>query len=229
MDEAFHYTDPRGRRSGPFSRAELRTLADRGLLEPEGTIDDGSGLASWRVGDLGWHGVAGSKHEVPAGIPPEHPAAPPDGGTPAPSPSISPPPTDPAAAPTENDPDRVAAMADPLAAAARTAPPTNPDDPAVRRVDPPTMSTLSRTAYVLLAVLLIPFFAFGVHNLAAGYIGRGVVQLLLGLVSLATVAAGGWFPPLCCCFGGLLYAALALWSVIDAITMTRDARGLRLA
>lgn len=224
MDEAFHYTDPRGRRSGPFSQAELRSLAERGLLEPDGVVEDGSGLASWRVGDLGW--PMGTR-AGPVGPAAGASASAPDtrSGVQQP-PAAAPPPPPPDAA---GDPRAALDASEPIPDARRIAPPRSPDDPAVRRIEAPAVSTLSRTAYVLLAVLLIPFFAFGVHNLAAGYMGRGVVQLLLGLMSLATVAAGGWFAPLCCCFGGPLYAALALWSLFDAIMVTRDAHGLRLA
>ena len=35
----FHYTDPRGKRSGPFTEAELKFLASRGLLEPDGRVE----------------------------------------------------------------------------------------------------------------------------------------------------------------------------------------------
>ena len=39
MDDRYFYIDPRGRRSGPFSEAELRRMAAAGLLEREGSLE----------------------------------------------------------------------------------------------------------------------------------------------------------------------------------------------
>ena len=48
------YIDPRGRRSGPFSEAELKLLASRGLLETDGHVEL-EGLGSvWSVGEVPW-------------------------------------------------------------------------------------------------------------------------------------------------------------------------------
>jgi hypothetical protein len=50
----FHYIDPRGRRSGPYSEPELKTLSQKGLLEPGGRIElDGLGQ-SWAVAEVPW-------------------------------------------------------------------------------------------------------------------------------------------------------------------------------
>jgi hypothetical protein len=50
----FHYTDPRGKRSGPFTEAELKFLASRGLLEPDGRVEVAGTGSSWKVSDVAW-------------------------------------------------------------------------------------------------------------------------------------------------------------------------------
>ncbi len=63
----------------------------------------------------------------------------------------------------------------------------------------------SRVVYVLLAMF---FGIFGFHNFYAGYIMRGVVQLVLTLISF------GW-----------LGIFVFLWAVIEAIAVRKDAEG----
>lgn len=64
----------------------------------------------------------------------------------------------------------------------------------------------SRVAYILLGVFL---GAFGVHNFYAGYVGRGIAQLLLTLFTCG-------------------YAALIvfIWSIVEIIVVDRDAKGV---
>jgi len=50
----FHYTDPRGKRSGPFTEAELKFLASRGLLEPDGRVELADTGNSWKVAEVPW-------------------------------------------------------------------------------------------------------------------------------------------------------------------------------
>jgi TM2 domain-containing membrane protein YozV len=65
-----------------------------------------------------------------------------------------------------------------------------------------------RVVYVLLAILL----PFGVNNFYAGYTSRAIIQLILA------VPAG----VLTC---GITSIAVWIWSIIEAITVTHDARG----
>jgi TM2 domain-containing membrane protein YozV len=67
----------------------------------------------------------------------------------------------------------------------------------------------SRVAFVLLGVFL---GALGVHNFYAGYNGRAVAQLLLTVLV-------GWlvFPVL----------AVAIWALVEVITVNQDAHGVR--
>ena len=64
----------------------------------------------------------------------------------------------------------------------------------------------SRVAYILFGVFL---GMFGVHNFYAGYVGRGIAQLLLTLFTCG-------------------YAAVIvfIWSIIEIIVVDRDANGV---
>lgn len=71
-------------------------------------------------------------------------------------------------------------------------------------------SKKSRTAYVLLGL----FLGFlGIHNFYAGYLGRGIAQLLICIFI-------GWmvFP----------LVILFVWTLVEVITITQDANGNRL-
>lgn len=63
-----------------------------------------------------------------------------------------------------------------------------------------------RVIYVLLAVFL---GHLGIHNFFAGYTSRGVIQLVITIVT--------------CGFGGI---ATWIWAIIEACTVTKDANGL---
>lgn len=64
----------------------------------------------------------------------------------------------------------------------------------------------SRVAFILLGVFL---GAFGVHNFYAGYVGRGITQLLLTLFTCG-------------------YAAIIvfIWSIVEIIVVDRDVKGV---
>ncbi len=63
-----------------------------------------------------------------------------------------------------------------------------------------------RVTYVLLAVLL----GIGIHNFYAGYTTRGIIQLLVSILSC-----------------GLLWFFMWIWAIIEACTVMQDANGVR--
>ena len=63
-----------------------------------------------------------------------------------------------------------------------------------------------RVAYVLLAVLL----GCGIHNFFAGYNTKGIIQLLVSVLSC-----------------GILWFFMWIWAIIEACTVTQDANGVR--
>ena len=83
-------------------------------------------------------------------------------------------------------------------------------------VPPPTPNTApvsshhpdakDRVAYVLLAVLL----GCGIHNFYAGYTTKGIIQLLVSILSC-----------------GILWFFMWIWAIIEACTVTQDANGVR--
>ena len=74
--------------------------------------------------------------------------------------------------------------------------------PVAIAVDP---TAKSRLGYILLGVFL---GYLGIHNFYAGYTGRGIVQLLLTVVSC-----------------GLLFFVPMIWAIIEICTVTTDASG----
>jgi TM2 domain-containing membrane protein YozV len=69
-------------------------------------------------------------------------------------------------------------------------------------------SSTSRVVYILLAVFL---GTLGVHNFVAGYTGRGIAQLLITFLL-------GWLY-------GLGVLVTAIWALVEAIAVTKDAQG----
>lgn len=69
----------------------------------------------------------------------------------------------------------------------------------------PLISDKSRTAFILLAIFL---GGLGIHNFYAGFSTRGVIQLLITLLTC------GW--------GGF---AVWIWAIVEAVTVTKDAKG----
>lgn len=64
----------------------------------------------------------------------------------------------------------------------------------------------NRLAYIISAVFL---GEFGVHNFYAGYIGRGIVQLLISVLSF-----------------GILFWVSWIWALIEAAVVQKDAKGV---
>jgi TM2 domain-containing membrane protein YozV len=62
-------------------------------------------------------------------------------------------------------------------------------------------------AYILLAILV---GYFGIHNFVAGYIGRGMAQLLITVFLSWTIIA-----PI----------VVWTWAIVEACTVRQDARG----
>ena len=65
-------------------------------------------------------------------------------------------------------------------------------------------SQKKRIVYQLLALFL---GCLGVHNFYAGYVGKGVAQLIMSLT-------------------GLLTGIVALWALIEIFAVKKDAKGL---
>lgn len=64
----------------------------------------------------------------------------------------------------------------------------------------------SRVVYILLALFL---GGLGIHNFYAGYTTKGVIQLLISLLSL-----------------GFLSLIVWIWCIIEIITVKQDAKGV---
>lgn len=64
----------------------------------------------------------------------------------------------------------------------------------------------SRVVYILLALFL---GGLGIHNFYAGYTTKGVIQLLISLLSL-----------------GFLSLIVWIWCIIEIITVKKDAKGV---
>ena len=78
-------------------------------------------------------------------------------------------------------------------------------------VNAPGKSNKSRLTYILLGVFL---GGLGIHNFYAGYVGRGIAQLILTLLT-------GWLiVPL---------IAIWLWVIIEVCIVKKDAKGLLMA
>jgi TM2 domain-containing membrane protein YozV len=76
-------------------------------------------------------------------------------------------------------------------------------NPAPQAVNP---QAKDRVIYVLLAI----FLGMGIHNFYAGYTTRGLIQLLVTLLT---------------CFIGAI--PMWIWGIIEACTVTQDANGVR--
>ena len=64
----------------------------------------------------------------------------------------------------------------------------------------------NRLAYIISAVFL---GEFGIHNFYAGYIGRGIAQLLISVLSF-----------------GILFWVSWIWALIEAAVIQKDAKGV---
>lgn len=70
----------------------------------------------------------------------------------------------------------------------------------------PSLESKNKWVYILLGLFL---GEFGVHNFYAGYIGRGVVKLLITILSF-----------------GFLFWISWLWAIIEICTVRMDSRGV---
>jgi TM2 domain-containing membrane protein YozV len=61
---------------------------------------------------------------------------------------------------------------------------------------------------------------FGIHNLLAGHIGRGLGQLALSALFWISV----WF-----CVGVVFYLAGLIWTIIDCVQIEHDVNGVPMA
>lgn len=68
------------------------------------------------------------------------------------------------------------------------------------------ISKKSRIVYIILAAF---FGAIGVHNFYAGFVGRGVVQLLITVLSLGTLFWISW-----------------TWAIVEICAVDSDGRGV---
>jgi TM2 domain-containing membrane protein YozV len=162
------YYAENGQRKGPIEEAQLRDLANQGLIEGRTLV--------WTQGMANWSALADTTLGASLGLPP------PLG--PAPRPMQTP---------------QAGAPLPPLAASGPYS--SGPQEPL-------PVADKERVVYVLLAILL----PFGVNNFYAGYTSRAIIQLILA------VPAG----VLTC---GITSIAVWIWSIIEAITVTHDARG----
>lgn len=222
---AYDYIDPRGRRSGPFTEAELKDLARRGLIERDGALRLAGIDRDLPIDEVRW---LVEQFDAPPSA--ARPPAPPDAPEPPATVAVDAPPalaSTPLPAP---EPAPAASASVPLDRSP-SAPPKSADDAALRaaaraaREAALATPAVSRAAFVLLAIL--PGFAgiFGIHNVLAGYTARGVVQLALSITTIGGCCVGGGFPP-CLCIGIPMWLALFAWSTIEAIAVNRDARGV---
>jgi hypothetical protein len=231
----YRYTDPRGRRSGPYTEAELKLLASRDLLEADGVIEleraPGSG---WRVADVPWLRAATTELSG-VGVPTPPPPPPPDmaseaGAAPA---AEARPQAEPSASPEDaamrgSAPQAPAPQRSWEGASAFAIPPksieefaTRPAPVAESRGD----AGISRALYVLLAILP-PFIGlFGIHNVVAGYTTRGLIALILSLATFGGLCC--IVAPPCACVSVPVWIVLFTMAVIEAFTVRFDAKQRR--
>lgn len=103
---------------------------------------------------------------------------------------------------TEGMPSWVALQQTSLAAGLPVPPPS---PAAFQPAEATVANAKDRVAYVLLAVLL----GCGIHNLYAGYTTKGIIQLLVSILSC-----------------GILWLFMWIWAIIEACTVTKDANGV---
>lgn len=83
---------------------------------------------------------------------------------------------------------------------------------------PAQMPKCSRVVYILLAIFL---GGLGIHNFVAGYTTRGVVQLVIWVVSALLIF---------CTFGlsaiGML--AVFVWTIVEIVVVDKDVNGVKM-
>lgn len=96
----------------------------------------------------------------------------------------------------------------------------------------PARPACQRSSYILLALLPALFGIFGIHNIVAGYTGKGIAQLALSILTIGgplALTVGVIIAPPCCCVGVPVWLILFVWTLIEIATTTRDARGAEMA
>ena len=223
MEPRYFYIDAAGTRSGPYSETDLERLAEIGGIDWAGSIElEGLGR-TWRITEVGWLAdamvrarqrrrdvIEGTARAVGAAPDQRSPDVPPDAG-----PETSPPPGSP-------PPD--ASTQEPWAPRPQqSAPPTYAPWPPLS--SEPNGAACSRVTYILLGLLPAFVGVFGLNNLVAGYIQRGVVQLVLSIFTIGGTFGTLFMTP-CCCIGIPLWAVLFIWMLFEIVTVDRDARGV---
>ena len=214
MSDRFYYIDPTGRQSGPFAQNDLVHFAKLGLVARDGRIELVGIDTQFIVADVPW-----LEHCIPADR--TAPPLPPDARSAEP---IAPEPT-----PFAYPHPAAALGAPPLPAAQPQlgATPTRDAFAAAATPGPDASAPLTQTArstYLLLALLPAFVGIFGIHNIVAGYVGRGVFQLVLSLVTVCGCCIGLGAPP-CLCLGLPLWLGMFVWTLVEALTVRSDARG----
>lgn len=235
MDDRYFYIDPRGRRSGPFSEEELRRLAASGLLEREGSLELAGFGGVIRLAETRWLRdafQADATDSVAVGTDRRSAEAAPTPGPATPVGPSAPPSTLPPDAVARAFAARPAAQEPRPAAPAITTPwvPPVPSDIGSARAgstDPGTTG-IERSSYVLLGILPSIIGVFGIHNVVAGYTGRGIAQLVLSLFTLGGCFSSFFGAP-CVCVSIPLWLALFAWTLAEVSLVRVDARGRRFA
>ena len=87
-------------------------------------------------------------------------------------------------------------------------------------------STVSRASYILLGLLPgILISIFGINNLIAGYVGKGVTQLLLSIMGIYGLSCAGVFFPPTFCISVPLWLGMLIWTIVEVCTVQTDAMG----
>ena len=90
--------------------------------------------------------------------------------------------------------------------------------PQISAAAPVVTVTKSRGTYIILAIL---FGAFGFHNFYSGHNVSGGIKLGLFLLAFFIDATTGFYSA----FSLVLLVIFELWALIEAFTVTTDARG----
>jgi hypothetical protein len=80
---------------------------------------------------------------------------------------------------------------------------------------------------LLLALLPGLISIFGIHNIVAGYTGKGVTQLVMSLVLIWGMGCVSVVLPPSICLSAVTWIGLLIWSIVEACTVTIDAKGRR--
>jgi TM2 domain-containing membrane protein YozV len=72
--------------------------------------------------------------------------------------------------------------------------------------NPQIADAKQKIIFILLGIFL---GTFGIHNFYAGYIGKGVAQLLITILSVGFLAIISW-----------------IWAIIEIVTITKDSKGV---